>query len=407
VDRPEAAQVIVVNTCGFILPAKEESIAALLEAARNKSEGNCQALIAVGCLVEKYRAELIQELPEVDAFLGSTEYGRIAEVVAKKLALPPAPVWSLPQLYAQRLPLSPPWLAYLKIAEGCDNHCSYCLIPQLRGPYRSRPLQDILAEAQTLAQRGVKELVLLAQDTTAYGFDLTGGHLLPDLLTALATLPFLWIRLLYAYPDGITESLLKVMAAHNNICPYLDIPLQHGDDGVLRAMGRRLDSAQLRKKISLIRRHIPDIALRTTIMVGFPGETEAAFDKMLDFLRWARFDWLGAFPYSQEEDTPAYHLPAQVDEATKARRLEQLMREAALLTDEQLKHHIGRTLTVLTEAPAQDSYGPGWWRGRSTYQAPEVDGSVYFTAGSLKPGDLVQVNINGSEVFDLLGEEDT
>ena len=405
-DKPEAAQVIIVNTCGFIQPAKEESIAALLQAARYKEIGDCRLLIAVGCLVEKYRAELAQELPEVDAFLGSCEYGRIGSLVAEKLALPSVPARSLPELYFKRLPLSPPWLAYIKIAEGCDNHCNYCLIPQLRGPYKSRPMRDILAEAQTLLKRGVKELVLLAQDTTAYGLDLAGKSLLPDLLTQLAGLPFLWIRLLYAYPDGVNEALLKVMAAYGNICPYLDLPLQHGDDGVLAAMGRRLTSSQLREKIYLIRAHIPDIALRTTMMVGFPGETETAFTNMLDFLRWARFDWLGAFSYSREEDTPAYHLPKQVDEETKARRLEQLLREAALLTDERQKRHIGRLLTVLAEAPAEDEYGTGWWRGRSAYQAPEVDGAVYFVAKGLKPGDVAKVKISGSEVFDLLGKEE-
>ena len=405
-DTPQKAQVIIVNTCGFIKPAKEESIAALLQAARYKSEGACRLLIAVGCLVEKYRAELEQELPEVDAFLGSQEYGLIGSLVAQKLALPPVLAQNLPHMYAKRLTLSPPWLAYLKIAEGCDNHCTYCLIPQMRGPYRSRPLPQILAEAQALAQRGVKEIVLLAQDTTAYGLDLTGQRLLPKLLESLAALPFLWIRLLYAYPDGITPALLTVMAAHANICPYLDLPLQHGDDGILAAMGRRLNAAQLRQKISLIRRHIPDIALRTTMMVGFPGETEAEFAHMLDFVRWARFDWLGAFPYSQEEDTPAYHLSAQVDETTKTSRLEQLLQVAAHITDQQLQRHIGRKLSVLAEASAKDEYGPGWWRGRSIYQAPEVDGVIYFTAAAIKPGDIVKVQINGSEVFDLLGAQE-
>ena len=405
-DQPEEAQVIIVNTCGFIRPAKEESIAALLEAARYKDEGKCLLLIAVGCLVEKYRAELARDLPEADAFLGSQEYGRIAELVAEKLALPPAPVRNLPEMYAKRHLLSPPWLAYIKIAEGCDNHCSYCLIPQLRGAYHSRPMEDILAEAWHLAERGVRELILLAQDTTAYGLDIAGRHLLPELLAQLSALPFLWIRLLYAYPDGVDEPLLKVMAAHENICPYLDLPLQHGDDGILLAMGRRLAGAHLREKISLIRGYIPDIALRTTMMVGFPGETEAAFDNMLDFVRWARFDWLGAFPYYREEDTSAYCLPGQVEERTKTRRLEQLLREAARLTDERLLRHLGRTLTVLAEAPANDEYGPGWWRGRSAYQAPEVDGAVYFTAKDIKPGDAVRVFITGNEVFDLLGEEE-
>ena len=406
-DKPEEARVIVVNTCGFIRPAKEESIAALLQAARYKDEGKCRVLIAVGCLVEKYRAELMRDLPEVDAFLGSQEYGRIGEVVAKKLALPPASTRDLKEMYAKRLTLSPPWLAYIKIAEGCDNHCSYCLIPQLRGAYHSRPMEYIVEEARLLAERGVKELILLAQDTTAYGRDLTGRRLLPELLTQLAALPFLWIRLLYAYPDGVDDSLLKVMAAHENICPYLDLPLQHGDDGILLAMGRRLTSAQLREKISQIRGYIPDIALRTTMMTGFPGETEAAFGNMLDFVRWARFDWLGAFPYYREEDTSAYSLPNQVEEKTKTRRLEQLLREAARITDERLKRHLGRTLTVLAEAPAEDEYGSGWWRGRSAYQAPEVDGAVYFTAGETKVGDTVRIKIIDSEVFDLLGEEES
>jgi len=404
-EQPDTAQVIIVNTCGFIQPAQEGSIAALLEAASYKRTGACRLLIAVGCLVEKYRDELAQALPEVDAFLGSQEYGRIAALVAEKLLLPPAPAMALPELYTQRALLSPPWLAYIKIAEGCDNRCAYCLIPQLRGPYRSRPLAEIVAEARDLARRGVQELVLLAQDTTAYGRDLQGKPLLPELLTELAALPFLWVRLLYAYPDGVDAALLTVIATHDTICPYLDLPLQHGDDGILRAMGRRLSSAQLREKIVLIRSYIPDIALRTTMMVGFPGETETAFRNMLDFLREIHCDWLGAFPYSREEDTPAYNLPGQVDEATKARRLDATLQVAAAITDERLQRHLGHILTVLAEAPAEQEYGPGWWRGRSAYQAPEVDGAVYFCARSVKPGAVLRVQITGSEVYDLLGEE--
>lgn len=399
-----AAQVIIVNTCGFIQPAKEESIGALLDLARYKQEGHCKLLIAVGCLVEKYRAELAEALPEVDAFLGSHEYGRIAALIAERLALPPAPTQAEQALYGQRLRMSPPYLAYLKIAEGCDNHCSYCLIPQLRGPYVSRPMNDILAEARALAQQGVKELVLLAQDTTAYGLDLAGRRLLPELLAELAKLPFVWIRLLYAYPDGVTEELLKVMAAHENICDYLDMPLQHGDDGVLQAMGRRLSRAQLLEKIGLIRAYLPNIALRTTMMVGFPGEDRAAWQNMLDFLREARFDWLGAFPYYQEEDTPAYTLTAQVAEQEKGYRLEKTLETAAHITEELLLRRVGKLLTVLAEAPADDEYGPGWWRGRSEYQAPEVDGAVYFTAQNIQAGDMVRLRVTGSEMFDLIGE---
>ncbi|MCL1974948.1 MAG: 30S ribosomal protein S12 methylthiotransferase RimO [Firmicutes bacterium] len=404
-DTPKKAQVIIVNTCGFIQPAQEESIAALLDAANYKNVGVCQLLIAVGCLVEKYRTELQQELPEIDAFLGSSEYGLIAQLVAEKLGLPSVFACNLADIYAKRLNISPPWLAYIKIAEGCDNHCSYCLIPQLRGAYKSRPMEDILLEARRLAQDGVKELVLLAQDTTAYGLDISGQRLLSKLLIQLADMPFMWIRLLYAYPDGVDEVLLKVMASHDNICPYLDIPLQHGDDNILRAMGRSLNSAQLREKIDLIRRYIPNIAIRTTMMVGFPGETEEAFSAMLEFVRWARFDWLGAFAYCREEDTIAYNLPDQIDKETKNRRLELLLQEAAHLSDERLKNYIGRTLTVLTEASAKEEYGSGWWRGRSVYQAPEVDGAVYFVAEDINPGEIVSIHITGNDVFDLLGKK--
>ncbi|MCL1816823.1 MAG: 30S ribosomal protein S12 methylthiotransferase RimO [Clostridiales bacterium] len=400
----ELAQVIIINTCGFIESAKAESIAAILQAASYKTKGVCRLLIAVGCLVEKYRAELEQELPEVDAFLGTHEYNHIGALIAEKLALPPIPTWDMSTFYLKRHTISPPWLAYIKIAEGCDNFCSYCLIPQLRGVYKSRPIPDILAEAQGLASRGVKELIILAQDTTAYGLDLEGERLLPELLERLSALPFLWIRLLYAYPDGVDETLLKVMASHENICPYLDIPLQHGDDDILQAMGRRLNNAQLHKKINLIRRYIPDIALRTTMMVGFPGETKAAYQAMLEFVNWANFDWLGAFAYSREGDTPAYNLPKQIKERIKTRRLQRLLRMAAHITDERLKRHLGSSLTVLAESEAAEEYGTGWWCGRSAYQAPEVDGVVYFKAQDIKPGDMVKVIITGSEVFDLLGE---
>jgi len=398
------AQVIIVNTCGFILPAKEESIGALLELAQYKRDGACRLLIAVGCLVEKYREELARELPEVDAFLGSHEYGRIAALISQHLNQPPAPIAAGQALHGQRLLLSPPYLAYMKIAEGCDNHCSYCLIPQLRGPYTSRPIADIVSEASALAQQGVKELVLLAQDSTAYGLDIAGRRLLPQLLAQLAQLPFLWIRLLYAYPDGVDEGLLTVMAAHSNICDYLDMPLQHGDDGVLQAMGRRLNRAQLLERLALIRAYLPDAALRTTMMAGFPGEDEAAFANLLDFLSQARFDWLGAFPYYREEDTPAYFLPAQVAEEEKRDRVEKMLEIAAHITAGRLQRHVGRLLTVLAEAPAEEEYAAGWWRGRSEYQAPEVDGAVYFAARDIQPGDILTVRIIDSEMFDLIGE---
>ncbi|MCL2496104.1 MAG: 30S ribosomal protein S12 methylthiotransferase RimO [Clostridiales bacterium] len=398
------AQVIIVNTCGFIRPAKEESILSLLELARYKQQGCCRLLIAVGCLVEKYRDELVRELPEVDAFLGSREYGRIAALIAGRLCLPPAPIVAEQALFGQRLLMSPPYLAYLKIAEGCDNHCSYCLIPQLRGHYKSRPMEDILGEASALARRGVKELVLLAQDSTAYGLDISCRRLLPQLLTELARLPFLWIRLLYAYPDGVDEKLLAVMSMHDNICKYLDMPLQHGDDRILQAMGRRMNRAQLLERLALIRAYMPGASLRTTMMVGFPGEDAAAFANLLGFLRKARFDWIGVFPYYREEDTPAYDFPAQVAEEDKQLRVEQVLEFAAHITAERQKRHVGRVLTVLVESPADEEYAAGWWRGRAEYQAPEVDGAVYFPAHDIYPGDILPVRITGSETFDLIGE---
>jgi len=402
-DDPAAAQVIIVNTCGFIEAAQEESIAAILELARYKREGCCRLLLAVGCMAEKFAGEMRESMPELDGCLGVGQYERVPEWVGRLLGQEAAPAGLPGDSYLLRDFTAHQGSAYLKIAEGCDNHCSYCLIPQLRGPYRSRPPERILAEAERLAAAGVRELVLIAQDTTCYGLDLYGSARLPDLLDQVAKLPFAMIRLLYAYPDRISDRLLQVMTAHGNICRYLDIPIQHASGRILQAMNRPGDSRALLEKIARIRRLAPDIALRTTVMVGFPGETEEDFSHLLHFLEEARFAWLGAFPYYREADTPAASLPDQVEEETKQERLDAVLRQAARHTGQALARYVGRTLTVLAEGPASE-LGPGWQAGRSEYQAPEVDGCVYFRGGEVQPGSLCRVRITGSDHYDLSGE---
>lgn len=401
-DDPASAEVILVNTCGFIEAAKQEGIASLLELAEYKQSGCCRLLIAVGCMAEKYGGELLAAMPELDAVSGSQGYADIGALISAKLDLelplpaPPANEFLLRQLAPGSAS------AYLKIAEGCDNCCSFCLIPQLRGPYRSRRQEDILEEARLLAAGGVRELVLIAQDTTRYGEDLYGANRLPQLLTELAALPFAMIRLLYAYPDRISDQLVAVMAAHGNICRYLDLPIQHGSDRILSAMGRSHGSAEIRDAVARLRAAMPDIALRTTVMVGFPGETEEDFAVLMDFLTELRFQWLGAFPYYQEEDTPAAALPQQVAAEVKTQRLDAVMRQAAEITEQSLSRWLGRSLPVLAEAEDEEA---GWYLGRSQYQAPEVDGVIrIYSPEPLTVGQIYQVRLTGQDIYDLTGE---
>ncbi len=407
VDEPSKAGIIIINTCGFIQAAKEEAIASILEMAEYKKSGICRLLIAVGCMVEKYQEEMAKSLPEVDAFLKASQIKEIALLLEGKTGLN-CPGEDLPGDYNLLRRLSTPaYMAYLKIAEGCNNYCSYCLIPQLRGSLKSRSKEDILEEARFLAQKGVKELIIIAQDITAYGIDIYGKASFSELLADLAKLPFIWIRLLYAYPSRIDEELLGIIKKHKNICHYLDIPLQHIDNGVLNAMGRRGGEELIREKIALIKRHIPDIALRTTFIVGFPGEDKKAFKKLMDFAGEGHFQWVGAFEYCKEADTPAAKLPRQKDRATKIRRHNRLMELLAQKSQEGLKKFIGKTLDVLVEGSIKGE--EKLYFGRSQYHAPDVDGLIYFKVkkakeGQIKPGQFIKVKINQADVYDLMGE---
>ena len=403
VDDPALAETIIINTCGFIESAKIESIRAILDLAEYKKVGSCRALIAVGCMPEKYADEMLGSMPELDGVWGSHDYQEIGRRVAGLLGL---------ELTAADRPADPYLLrelppgsvsAYLKIGEGCDNRCSYCLIPQLRGPYYSRPLADVLAEADHLLRQGVREVILIAQDTTRYGQDLPGDVDLALLVDKVAELPFDMVRVLYLYPDSISDRLLQVMAAHDNVCHYLDIPIQHGSDKVLRAMHRHSTAQGILDAVQRVRHYLPDVVLRTTVMVGFPGEDEADFQQLLDLLQQARFDWLGSFPYYREDDTPAASLPDQVDEELKQQRLDRVMTQAAAITQQSLDRFIGATVNVLAEAPAFD-FGDGFWQGRSQYQAPEVDGVIYFKSDEpIQYGAVYPVLIEDHQVYDLVG----
>lgn len=404
VDDPAQAETIVVNTCGFIESAKIESIRSILELAEYKEYGSCRALIAVGCMPEKYADEMLESMPELDAVFGSSDYQEIGRRVARLLGLELKSEAFAGDPYLLR-DLPPGSVsAYLKIGEGCDNRCSYCLIPQLRGPYHSRPLDDVLTEAQSLLEQGVREVNIIAQDITRYGQDLPGEVDLALLVDKVAGLPFDMVRLLYLYPDSISDRLLQVMAAHPNVCHYLDIPIQHGSDKVLQAMNRHSTARGILDAVERVRRFLPDAVLRTTVMVGFPGESEDDFRQLTDLLEQARFDWLGAFPYYREDDTPAAAFADQIDDKTKQKRLDQVMTQAAAVTESSLKRFLGRTVQVLAEAPAYE-FGEGYWQGRSQYQAPEVDGVVYFRADSaIEYGVLYPVLIDDCQVYDLVGQ---
>lgn len=421
VEDPFAAQVVVVNTCGFINDAKEESIERLLELAQLKDEG-LLLLAATGCLVQRYRQELAAELPEVDIWLGTDEYDQLAGRIWQELGRinkkmrPPADHCEdiegknegKIEDINQRLLLTPPYTAYLKIAEGCDNCCTFCAIPNIRGRLRSQPMAELLAEARRLREQGVKELCIIAQDTTAYGRDLTadGSSLLAPLLRELDKLGFVWLRLLYAYPEGVDEELLAAMRDCKSVCHYLDLPLQHVSREVIRRMNRRLDREQIWRLLQKVREYLPDVALRSTFMVGFPGEGEADFEELLDFAAEAGLDWAGVFRYSPEEDTPAALMPEQVPEEIKARRYNQLL---AVLADAGAKlreEQVGRTYQVLLEQPSLDF--PGYFEGRSAYHAPEVDGLIYVDnrEGALSErhiGHMVNVEILEAEGYDLIG----
>jgi ribosomal protein S12 methylthiotransferase len=404
---PEAAQVLLVNTCAFIVDACREAVDTILALARHKETDPGKRLVVAGCLVQRYGERLAAELPEVDCFIGVNDFPALPRILEEAAAfesrlLNRAPAYGYAGAEA-RYPATPRHLAYLKIAEGCSHRCTFCVIPRLRGPYRSRPLDALVAEARALAASGVKELVLVAQDTTAYGRDWGGRPALPELLAALANLPeFAWIRQLYGHPARITDELLAVMAAHPNICPYLDLPIQHGDDTVLRRMGRGYTGAQIREVARRVREALPGAILRTTVMVGFPGETEAQFETLARLLEEVRFEHLGVFLYSPEADTPAAALGPPVPRREARRRARILKRLQAGLVKERLKSLVGTVQEVLVEGLSPES--DYLLSGRLRSQAPDIDGQVYITAGEGRVGEIQPVRLTRALPYDLLGE---
>ena len=389
------ADVAIVNTCGFIDAAKQESIGEILELAQKKAEGNVKAIVVTGCLAERYRGQILRELPEVDAVVGIGANGDIAAVVARALGggkTEAFPEKTALPLCGERSLLTPPYTAYLKIAEGCDNRCSYCAIPEIRGPYRSRSMEDVEDEARRLAAGGAKELILVAQDTSRYGFDLYHRLMLPELLRRLCRIEGPeWIRFLYAYPDSITDELLETMAMEDKIVKYLDLPLQHCCGKILRAMRRAGDRESLTALMKKIRAAVPDVTLRTTLIAGFPGETEEDFEELCGFVRDVRFERLGCFAYSQEEGTAAAALPDQLDEEEKRRRAELIMEIQMGIMQEQAEALTGKVLRVLTEGYGREE---GLSYGRGTADAPDIDGRVWFSARRRpEPGRFVNVKI--------------
>ena len=406
VEDPSEADILLVNTCGFIESAKRESIEAILEAIQLKTEGTVQKVVVTGCLAERYQQEIHKELPEVDGVFGIGANGDIAAWLRAMLQEGFAqafPEKGKMPLCGERELSTPEYFAYLKIAEGCDNRCSYCAITLIRGGYRSRTLESIEEEARSLAKQGVQELVLIAQDTTRYGIDLYGKYALAELLTRLCAIDGLhWIRVLYCYPDSITDELLEVMAREEKVVNYMDIPLQHASGKILRAMNRRGDRQSLTALMQKIRDKVPGVVLRTTLITGFPGETEEDFTELAEFVRDVKFERLGCFAYSQEEDTPAALLPDQIDEEVKQRRAEIILDDQALRMEREAQALVGTVLEVLVEDydPEEEA-----WFGRSYRDAPDVDGKVLFTAGDreLKPGTFVPVEITHAVDWDLRG----
>ncbi len=401
-ENPAEAYVIIINTCGFIADAKEESINTILALAEYKKHGNCKLLAVAGCLVQKYRQELVKALPEVDLFLGTNAYHLIAVTLAEKLVMQPILPLDAEAFYQKRSLLTPPYTAYLKIAEGCDNNCTYCLIPQLRGPKVSRTVESILAEAKILLDGGVRELILIAQDTTAYGYDIYGREVLPELLRKLAEMPFKWIRLLYSYPNRISDELLKVMASCPNICHYMDIPVQHVSKKILKTMGRGGSRQDIEAVIARIRGFMPDMAIRTTFMVGFPGEARRDVEELLGFVEGNNLTWAGVFRYCREEDTSAALMPHQVRESTKIKRYNELMELLALVGKKQKAEWLGKVMEVLLEEPSCEM--PGFWQARSQYHAPDVDGVVYVRGTDYQAGEFVKVKITDADSYDLFAE---
>lgn len=412
--QDEEANVIVINTCAFILDAQEESINTIIEMGQYKENGKCEALIVTGCLAQRYADEIFNELPEVDAVVGTGSYEKIVEVMDQVLNHNQSQVRCTGILeqrdlsYYRRTITTPGYFEYLKIAEGCDNRCTYCIIPQLRGAYRSRRKEDILQEAKDLALEGVKELMVVAQDITRYGYDLNSDYKLPQLLHDLCDIEGIqWIRLLYCYPEEITDELIETMRTENKILPYIDMPIQHCSDTVLRRMGRRHTKETLNRVIKKLREAMPDIAIRTTLITGFPGETEEEFLETMDFIKESRFDRLGVFTYSQEEGTPAAKLPDQIPEEEKQRRQAELMTLQKEISEEISAQMVGRELVAIIEGriPGEGDDEGEVYSARTYRDAPDIDGFIFITTPEeLRSGDLVRCRVIGAYEYDLIGE---
>lgn len=398
--------IALLNTCAFIGSAQEESVDQILRLIELKKEGEIQKLIVLGCLVQRFPRDLQKELKEVDAFVGSGAYDKIPEVVEQVIGGERIAKIGVPgYLYTSaeaRVSLTPLYSRYLKISEGCDHTCAFCVIPTFRGKHRSRPLEDVMEEAERLVSEGARELILTGQDTTFFGYDLTGRFLLPELLKRINAIPQIrWIRLLYAYPTLVSDVLIDSLATSDKVCHYLDMPLQHVSDRVLRSMQRGTTSASTRRLITKLRERIPDLALRTTFIVGYPGETEREFQELLSFMQEARFERLGIFTYSSEEGSLAAGLPGQVSEKVKQKRLEVGMLLQQKISQENNRRLLNQTLEVLVEAREDET---DVWLGRTYMDAPEVDGTVFLKANGLQPGQFVPAKITGTREYDLVAE---
>lgn len=407
VDDETIADVIVINTCCFIHDAKEESIQTILEMAEYKKTGRLKALVVTGCLAQRYQQEIIDEIPEVDAVLGTASYDKIAEAIDEALdghtEMYLEDIDRLPQVSSKRLVTTGGHYAYLKIAEGCDKHCTYCIIPKVRGNYRSVPMEQLLKEAKELAEGGVKELILVAQETTVYGQDIYGEKSLHRLLRELCKIDGIqWIRLLYCYPEEIDANLIRVMKEEPKICHYLDLPIQHASDAILKKMGRRTSKAQLVDTIRTLREEIPDITLRTTLITGFPGETEEQHQELVAFVDEMEFDRLGVFTYSPEENTPAAEMPDQIPEEVKEDRQAELMELQQEIAFDLAEDMNDREVLVMIEGKVADENA---YVGRTYRDAPNVDGLIFInTDEELMSGDFAKVKVTGAMEYDLIGE---
>lgn len=406
-DTEDDADIIIINTCCFINDAKEESINTILEMAEYKKTGPCKALIVTGCLAQRYKQEIVDEIPEVDAVIGTSKYDEIFDAVDQALKgshfLDVDDLDRLPSVPGKRILTTGGHYAHLKIAEGCNKHCTYCIIPKIRGNYRSIPMEQLLAEAASLAEQGVKELILVAQETTLYGMDLYGKKSLHILLQELAKIKGIrWIRILYCYPEEIYPELIETIKNEKKVCHYLDMPIQHASDAILKRMGRRTTKAQLKETVSLLRKEIPEIVLRTTLIAGFPGETQEQHEELMEFVDEMEFERLGVFAYSPEENTPAASMPDQIPEEVKEERRDAILELQQEIAFDKAADMVGRTLYAMIEGKVADEPA---YVARTYADSPDIDGYVFVNTGEmLMSGDFVKVKITGSAEYDLIGE---